>query len=149
MIISWSINDRRNNKLKLELLHNSLETRFITPFVSGKKNVYLFTYEGKSIETFKFYFNVQDLLKLKKFLGETIRELRIRYKKKINTLPIITHLDKLIVERAGHTTFTKVYFMGKYRTTTFFCDLKHLVKFRREVSDTIIDIMLTKKLTKK
>lgn len=151
---SWIIEDSRNKKLKLELWSESISARFITPSIEGRKSVHRFVCEGRPIETFKFYFNIDDLLWLKRCLGEAIRELRIRYKtyKRISkprhrvTNYTYDHPDKAIVERAGSTAYTKIYFMKSYRTTTFFCNLKSLVRFRRKVSDTIIDIMLTKKI---
>lgn len=153
MSVNWFIFDRRNNKLKLELWNNAIVARLVTPWVNDGKSSHTFLHEGKPIETFKFYFNVDDLLNLKRLLGETIRELRERIKKSsykiANQHYAHEYPDKLIVERAGTTSFSKIYFKREYRANMFFCNLKSLTAFRRKISDTIIDIAITKKLAKK
>jgi len=146
----WSIQDKRDKTLELQLWNASVIPRFVTPMITDKKSVHRFQSEGKDLETFKFFFDVEGLLILKKFLGEAIRELRVRHKTgkyffRDNTY---LHPDKLVIERAGSTRFSKVYFMRDYRTTMFFCNLKTLVVFRREISDTIIDIVLSKRCKK-
>lgn len=142
--MNWIISDRRKKKLKLELWNHSIVVRLVTPSPEGKKSIHKFLCEEKTIETFKFYFDVYDLLWLKQCLGESIRELRIRYKKHRNKRNH-NYPDRLVVERAGSTRFAKIYFMRDYRATTFYCGLKSLVRFRRKVSDAIIDIVLAKK----
>ena len=153
MSVNWFIFDRRNNKLKLELWNNAIVARLVTTWVNDGKSWHTFLHEGKPIETFKFYFNVDDLLNLKRLLGETIRELRERIKKSsykiANQHYAHEYPDKLIVERAGTTSFSKIYFKREYRANMFFCNLKSLTAFRRKISDTIIDIAITKKLAKK
>lgn len=150
MSVNWFIIDRRNNKLRLELWNDGIVARLLTPSLQiDKKSKHTFIHEGKPIETFKFYFNVSDLLSLKRMFGETIREIRTRHKEYLYNIAKQHYAhkspDKLVLERAGITTFCKMYFKKEYRATMFLCNLKSLVLFRRKISDTIIDIELTKK----